>query len=45
MKETFATGEYKSPLEKASELGKILSRGGITLSDNKTAFTKKGIMR
>jgi len=27
--------------DKASELGKTLSSGGITLSDEKTAFCKK----
>ncbi len=34
--------EYsKLSLEKASELGKTLSRGGIALADNQTAFVKR----
>ena len=31
----------KFDLEKASELGKTLSKGGIALSDNAPAFCKK----
>ena len=30
----------KSTLEKASELGKTLSKGGTSLSDNAPAFSK-----
>lgn len=40
VKQRLAKGA-KSPFEKASELGKTLSRGGITLSDNDTAFPKR----
>ena len=41
MKVTFDSGNGKLSLEKAFELGKTLSRGGITPADNKTAFSKK----
>ena len=33
--------EVQISLEKASELGKTLSSGGITLADNQPAFGKK----
>tara|TARA_Y100000310_G_scaffold237068_1_gene240326 strand:+ start:4594 stop:4731 length:138 start_codon:yes stop_codon:yes gene_type:complete len=45
MKEILNTDNGKLSFEKASELGKTLSRGGITLADNVTAFTKKYAFR
>ena len=45
MKDILEAGSEKLSFEKASELGKTLSRGGITLADSRTAFTKKCALR
>ena len=41
MKTDFVSENGKLSFEKASELGKTLSRGGIALTDTMTAFSKK----
>ena len=45
MRTNFVSENGKLSFDKASELGKTLSRGGIILTDAQTAFSKKCVGR